>query len=52
MVRVCSGKAQLPKGDRNAVLHAARVWRAEAHEIWDVTDPANPTILLSRIMPG
>jgi len=46
MVRVCDGKA-LPKGDPNKV-YMLRVFGGQAHEIWDVTDPANPS-LLARI---
>ena len=40
MVRICDGKA-LPKGDRNAV-YMLRSFGSEAHEIWNVADPANP----------
>ncbi len=46
MVRVCDGK-QLPKGDKNAV-YMLRTFGGEAHEVWNVADPANP-ILLTRI---
>ena len=46
MVRVCDGKA-LPKGDRNAV-YMLRSFGGEAHEIWNVADPANP-VLVTRI---
>jgi hypothetical protein len=46
MVRVCDGKA-LPKGDRNAV-YMLRTFGSEAHEIWNVADPANP-VLVTRI---
>ena len=46
MVRVCDGKA-LPKGDRNAV-YMLRTFGGEAHEIWNVADPANP-VLVTRI---
>ena len=42
MVRVCDGKA-LPKGDRNAV-YMLRSFGSEAHEIWNVADPANPVL--------
>ncbi len=48
MVRVCDGKT-LPKGDPNK-FYLLRVFGGQAHEIWDVTDPANPA-LLTRI-PG
>ncbi|TMJ77006.1 MAG: hypothetical protein E6G79_24670, partial [Alphaproteobacteria bacterium] len=43
MVRVCDGKA-LPKGDRNAV-YMLRTFGSEAHEIWNVAEPANPVLI-------
>jgi len=43
MVRVCDGKS-LPKGDP-AKVYMLRVFGGKAHEIWDVTDPADPKIL-------
>ena len=43
MVRVCSG-AELPKGDRSK-FYMLRVFGNQAHEIWDVTDPARPALL-------
>ncbi|MDD1537232.1 MULTISPECIES: LVIVD repeat-containing protein [unclassified Bradyrhizobium] len=46
MVRVCDGKA-LPKGDPNAV-YMLRTFGSEAHEIWNVTDPASP-VLITRL---
>jgi hypothetical protein len=46
MVRLCDGK-QLPKGDPNAV-YMLRTFGGEAHEIWNVVDPANP-VLITRI---
>ena len=46
MVRICDGKT-LPKGDRNAV-YMLRTFGGEAHEIWNVADPANP-VLVTRI---
>ena len=46
MVRVCDGKA-LPKGDPNAV-YMLRTFGGEAHEIWNVADPANP-VLITRL---
>nr|WP_235999832.1 hypothetical protein [Bradyrhizobium uaiense] len=46
MVRICDGK-DLPKGDRNAV-YMLRTFGSEAHEIWNVADPANP-VLVTRI---
>ena len=46
MVRVCDGKT-LPKGDPSAV-YMLRTFGSEAHEIWNVADPANP-VLVTRI---
>ena len=46
MVRICDGR-MLPKGDRNAV-YMLRTFGGQAHEIWNVTDPAHPT-LVTRI---
>ena len=46
MVRVCDGKS-LPKGDPSAV-YMLRTFGGEAHEIWNVADPANP-LLLARL---
>ena len=46
MVRVCDGKT-LPKGDASAV-YMLRTFGGEAHEIWNVADPANP-FLVTRI---
>jgi hypothetical protein len=46
MVRVCDGKL-LPKGDPNAV-YMLRTFGSEAHEIWNVADPASP-VLITRI---
>jgi hypothetical protein len=43
MVRVCDGSA-LPKGDKSAV-YLLRTFGGEAHEIWNVADPANPKLL-------
>jgi hypothetical protein len=43
MVRLCDGKS-LPKGDPNK-FYLLRVFGGQAHEIWDVTDPANPSLL-------
>ena len=42
MVRVCDGKT-LPKGDPNAV-YMLRVFGSRAHEMWNVTDPAQPGV--------
>ena len=47
MVRICPGR-MLPKGDPNK-FYMLRVFGGQGHEIWDVTDPANPT-LLTRLM--
>jgi hypothetical protein len=46
MVRVCDGKT-LPHADHNK-FYLLRVFGGRGHEIWDVTDPANPS-LLARI---
>ncbi|WP_186294111.1 LVIVD repeat-containing protein [Bradyrhizobium guangdongense] len=46
MVRVCDGRS-LPKGDPNAV-YMLRTFGGEAHEIWNVADPANP-VLITRL---
>lgn len=46
MVRVCDGNA-LPKGDPNGV-YLLRTFGGQAHEIWNVADPANPK-LVTRI---
>src|ERR1700738_4323321 len=43
-VRICDGKT-LPKGDRNAV-YMLRTYGSEAHEIWNVADPANPVLVI------
>ena len=43
MVRVCDGKT-LPNADKNAV-YLLRTFGSEAHEIWNVADPANPVLL-------
>src|SRR5215468_6718044 len=42
MVRTCAGK-DLPKGDP-AKTYLLRVHGGEGHEIFDVTDPAHPTL--------
>jgi hypothetical protein len=47
MVRLCDGKL-LPKGDP-AKYYMLRVFGGMGHEIWDVTDAANP-VLLTRLM--
>src|SRR3569832_387502 len=44
MVRICDG-ATLPKGDRSAV-YMLRTFGGEAHEIWNVADPANPVLII------
>ena len=46
MVRVCDGN-QLPHGDKSAV-YMLRTFGSEAHEIWNVADPANP-VLITRL---
>ena len=49
MVRVCDGKA-LPKADASKT-YMLRVFGGRAHEMWDVTDPAKPT-LVTTIVQG
>jgi hypothetical protein len=49
MVRVCDGRS-LPKGDP-AKTYMLRVFGGKAHEIWDVSDPADPK-LLARLESG
>ena len=46
MTRVCAGSA-LPKADKSK-FYLLRTFGKSAHEIWDVTDPANPA-LVTRI---
>ena len=43
MVRVCDG-ATLPNADK-AKTYMLRVFGGQRHEVWDVTDPANPALL-------
>ena len=43
MVRVCDG-AQLPRADKGKA-YLLRPFGNSAHEIWDVTDPAKPSLL-------
>src|SRR5262245_46521838 len=43
MVRLCDG-GTLPKGDKSAV-YMLRTFGGEAHEIWNVADPANPKLI-------
>ena len=49
MVRICAG-ATLPKADKSK-FYMLRVFGGQAHEIWDVTMPENPT-LITRIGEG
>jgi hypothetical protein len=49
MVRICDGKT-LPKGDASKT-YMLRVFGGRAHEIWDVTEPAQPK-LLTRVVEG
>ena len=49
MVRVCDGKT-LPKGDASKT-YMLRVFGGQAHEIWDVTDPAKPA-LVTKVVEG
>jgi hypothetical protein len=44
MVRVCDG-TQLPGADKSAV-YMLRTFGGQAHEIWDVTKPETPKLLL------
>jgi hypothetical protein len=44
MTRVCTG-AQLGKGDPNRV-YLLRAFGREGHEVWEVTDPAQPKVLV------
>ncbi len=47
MVRVCAG-ADLPKADKTdktAKFYMLRVFGNQAHEVWDVSDPAKPALL-------
>src|SRR3979409_921027 len=46
MVRVCDGSS-LPRADKSAV-YMLRTFGGEAHEIWNVADPANP-VLVTRL---
>jgi hypothetical protein len=46
MARVCDGSA-LPRGDKSAV-YLLRAVGSDAHEIWNVADPANP-VLVTRL---
>ncbi len=43
MVRICSG-ADLPKADKNK-FYMLRVFGNQSHEVWDVSEPAKPTLL-------
>jgi hypothetical protein len=43
MVRVCDGES-LPKGDAKKV-YMLRTFGNQAHEIWDTSDPAKPTLV-------
>lgn len=43
MVRVCDGSV-LPRADKSAV-YMLRTFGSQAHEIWNVADPANPKLL-------
>ena len=49
MVRVCDGRT-LPKGDP-AKTYMLRVFGGKAHEIWDVSEPADPK-RLARLESG
>jgi hypothetical protein len=43
MVRVCRG-ADLPKADKSK-YYMLRVFGNQSHEVWDVSEPAQPTLL-------
>ena len=45
MVRICSG-ADLPKADKSK-FYMLRVFGNQAHEVWDVTEPAKPSLLIT-----
>jgi len=47
MVRVCDG-ATLPKADRSKT-YLLRPYGNAAHEVWDVSDPANPSLLTTVV---
>jgi hypothetical protein len=47
MVRICSG-AELPKADKSK-FYMLRVFGNQAHEIWDVTEPAKPSLLTTVV---
>ena len=47
MVRVCDGET-LPKGDKSKT-YLLRTYGNAAHEIWDVTDPAKPSLLTTIV---
>jgi hypothetical protein len=44
MTRVCAGRA-LPKADPRKT-YLLRTFGNSAHEVWDVTDPANPSLIV------
>ena len=46
MTRVCDGRT-LPKGDPNKT-YLLRVFGGKSHQIYDVTDPAKPTLIWQR----
>ncbi|MEQ1886912.1 MAG: hypothetical protein ABL967_17760 [Bryobacteraceae bacterium] len=43
MVRICSGD-QLPHGEKGK-FYMLRAWGNTRHEMWDVTDPAKPSLM-------
>jgi len=47
MVRICSG-ADLPRADKSK-FYMLRVFGNQAHEIWDVTEPAKPSLLTTVV---
>ena len=42
MVRVCAGGSGIGSAGRYYML---RSWAGQAHQVWDVTDPVNPSLL-------
>jgi len=47
MVRICAG-SELPKADR-AKIYLLRTLGRLAHEIWDVTDPRRPALVITVV---
>jgi hypothetical protein len=47
MVRICDGKT-LPKGDPSKT-YLLRTYGGSGHEIWDVSNPSNPSLLTTLV---